>query len=219
MSLVTPHLLISYSSFRNQSVYTGSLPVDTDSSNTYYTDVGSHTVLDDRFGRSVTSPQISYIEPGVNVGFASWSMDAQQIVSESFDLTPLGLTLPLSSRFTTAYDQFTNVKSQITHLLMTRLGEGVGMDAEFGTNLYAIVFEQMDDVNFENNIRNEIQRVVTMGVQRQWIKPAVQVTSIAVKKDKDTHTTYIQVLFTAATPIGAAGTAKLGTQGSIVLAF
>lgn len=222
MGIVNPRLFITYSAYQTQSLYTGSLPVDPSGST--YNDgqlIDPHTLGDDRFGRSVVSPQISYDAHGYySQSMLQYGYDGDgTTITGSYQSNPLGLTLPLTSRFSTAYDQFTNVKSQITNLLMTRLGEGVGLDPELGTNLYSICFEQMDDVNYEGKIREEIYRVISAANSKHWLQPAVQVTSINIKRDNDKNTTYIQVLFTAATPLGSPGTAKLGTVGSIVLAF
>ena len=93
------------------------------------------------------------------------------------DLNPdiyIGLKLPLteggSSIFAQTKTTFEQAKHNIRNLLLTIPGERLGQP-EFGSNLYQLVFEQMDE-NFEDSIEASIKNTI-----KTWL-PYINIKNI-----------------------------------------
>lgn len=98
--------------------------------------------------------------------------------TEQFDSFAYGITLPLKRGVNGYFEQgFTSheqAKSNLLNLLQTQKGERV-MQPEFGTGLHSLLFEQMDETEFE--IR--LQQVITENVSF-WL-PYITIEEIEVE--------------------------------------
>lgn len=103
----------------------------------------------------------------------------------------IGITLPLQLGKTGYFEQsFTalqQVKSNLVSLLLTKKGERV-FQPELGSDLYSLLFTQMDD-EYDANVQSAIQRAVA-----QWL-PFVNLTRIDVSRDTDRNLTTVKIDF------------------------
>lgn len=103
----------------------------------------------------------------------------------------IGVTLPLQLGKTGYFEQsFTalqQVKSNLVSLLLTKKGERV-FQPELGSDLYSLLFTQMDD-EYDANVQSAIQRAVA-----QWL-PFVNLTRIDVSRDTDRNLTTVKIDF------------------------
>ena len=78
-----------------------------------------------------------------------------------FDNYAYGFEFPTNSNtlFKPTYSSFEAAKSNLRNLLLTAKGERV-MQPDFGTGLHELLFEQMEDLEFES----KIQKVITDSV-------------------------------------------------------
>ncbi len=83
--------------------------------------------------------------------------------TEQFNDFALGLSLPIQNGNTGMFRQnFTTVdqtRSNLKNLLMTRVGERV-MQPNFGSNLHSVLFEQLDEAEFEDRVLTTIETAV-----------------------------------------------------------
>lgn len=83
--------------------------------------------------------------------------------TEDYNDFALGLKLPIKSGNNGLFEQnFSTIeqaKSNIKNLLMTQYGERV-MQPNFGSNLNSVLFEQMDDIEFEDKVVSTIESAV-----------------------------------------------------------
>lgn len=93
-----------------------------------------------------------------------------------FDNYAYGFEFPTNSGtlFKPTYSSFEAAKSNLRNLLLTAKGERV-MQPEFGTGLHELLFEQMDDVEFEA----KIQKVITESVNF-WL-PYINIDEINIE--------------------------------------
>ena len=84
----------------------------------------------------------------------------------------------------TAIDQ---VKSNLTNLLLTRRGERP-FQPEFGSELHALLFTQMDD-EYDAAVQSAVQRAIS-----QWM-PFLLIVEMEVTRDNDRNRTLIKVTF------------------------
>ena len=107
--------------------------------------------------------------------------------SKEFDSYAYGMTLPIqvgnTGFFAQAYTSLDQAKANLENLLLTAKGERI-MQPEFGSGLRSLLFEQMDDVEFEKKIQNAILKSV-----EYWL-PYIRVEAIDVEmtdelKDKN----------------------------------
>src|SRR5665213_2185238 len=103
----------------------------------------------------------------------------------------LGITLPVgigaNGYFATTTDVLTQVKTDITNLLLTVKGERV-MQPTFGCDLPLVVFNNQTDDGLA-----EIQTAIQQSVQT-WI-PFVQVTAVQVTQDPNNQRVFVAVAF------------------------
>jgi phage baseplate assembly protein W len=105
---------------------------------------------------------------------------------------PLGVTLPVrrgaNGYFEHTTDPITQVKSNLSNLLLTQKGERP-MQPTFGSRISAYVFEPETDDGFAN-----LQAVVEEAVS-EWM-PFVQVLDVAKRFDTTTGVANVTVTFT-----------------------
>ena len=93
-----------------------------------------------------------------------------------FDSSAYGITSPTrrgAVMFEQTFTSYDAAKSNLRNLLLTKQGERV-LQPEFGTGLHSLLFEQMDDVDFENRLEETITQSVGF-----WL-PYITVESIEV---------------------------------------
>jgi phage baseplate assembly protein W len=114
--------------------------------------------------------------------------------TEEFDSYAYGITLPVQNSSTGYFSQaFTSreqAKSNLVNLLLTERGERV-MQPDFGTGLKSLLFEQMDDEQFEVRITNTIVDSVSY-----WL-PYIRIEGIEIEatdelRDKNQVNVYLQ---------------------------
>ena len=103
----------------------------------------------------------------------------------------LGLTLPVqdgpTGYFDVAYDVVTQVKSNITNLLLTKKGERI-MNPTFGCGIHSLVFDQITD-DILANARGAIEESI-----QTWM-PFVSVSDVQLQKKEDTNQVYLTITF------------------------
>jgi len=113
-----------------------------------------------------------------------------------FDSYAYGITLPIKNGPTGYFEQaFTSreqAKSNLINLLLTERGERV-MQPDFGTGLKSLLFEQMDDEEFESRITDTIVQSVSF-----WL-PYIKISGIDIEatdelRDRNQVNVYLQFL-------------------------
>ena len=113
-----------------------------------------------------------------------------------YDSYAYGITLPVKNGGTGFFEQaFTSreqAKSNLVNLLLTERGERV-MQPDFGTGLKSLLFEQIDDEEFESRITDTIVDSVSY-----WL-PYIRISGIEIEatdelKDKNQINIYLQFL-------------------------
>lgn len=103
----------------------------------------------------------------------------------------IGITLPFQLGKTGYFEQsFTamdQVKSNLVSLLLTRKGERP-FQPDLGSDLYTLLFTQMDD-EYNANVQSAIQRAVA-----KWL-PFVNLTQVEVSRDDDRNLTTVKIDF------------------------
>ena len=103
----------------------------------------------------------------------------------------LGLTLPVqdgpTGYFDVAYDVVTQVKTNITNLILTKKGERI-MNPTFGCNIHSLVFDQITD-DILANARGAIEEAI-----QTWM-PFVSINDMQIQKKEDTNQVYLTVTF------------------------
>lgn len=114
---------------------------------------------------------------------------------EEYDKVAYGITSPTrrgGSMFEQTFSSFEAAKSNLRNLLLTRKGERI-MQPEFGTGIHGVLFEPMDDSNFEEDITNTIVESVSY-----WL-PYISIKDIDVQmtnKMKDENKAILKLSFT-----------------------
>ena len=116
-----------------------------------------------------------------------------------FDSFAFGLQLPQQSGkpFSQNYTSFEQAKSNLLNLLQTQKGERL-MQPQFGTGLHSLLFEQMDDQEFEVSI----QQVITENVN-YWL-PYIRIQDIEVEytdENKDRNQAKLKIQFSVGNEI------------------
>jgi phage baseplate assembly protein W len=118
---------------------------------------------------------------------------------------PLGITLPLrlgaNGYFENTTDVLTQVRSNLSNLLLTQKGERV-MQPDFGSELHRVVFEPMTDDGLAN-----VRAIIETATQ-QWM-PFIQVDDVQVVRDEDNYTITVIISFSLTTNAGLTDTIKL----------
>lgn len=109
--------------------------------------------------------------------------------------TNIGITLPLrrsvGGYFEATQDILTQLKSNMTNLLLTQKGERP-FQPEFGSDLHAIVFEPMTDDGL-SNVQGAIESAVS-----QWM-PFIQVENVEVEQDVNHNKIFVRITFSLST--------------------
>jgi len=107
----------------------------------------------------------------------------------------IGITLPIQrgigGYFESTQDILVQLKSNLTNLLLTQKGERP-FQPEFGSDLHALVFEQMTDDGL-SNVQGSIKSAVA-----QWM-PFIQVNNVEVERDLDMNRVYTRITFSLST--------------------
>lgn len=103
----------------------------------------------------------------------------------------LGLKLPVkdgpTGYFDTAYDVVTQVKTNITNLILTKKGERI-MNPTFGCGIHSLVFDQITD-DILANARGAIEESI-----QAWM-PFVVINDIQIQKKEDSNQVFLTVTF------------------------
>lgn len=117
----------------------------------------------------------------------------------------LGITLPVqrgaTGFFNVAFDALTQIKSNLTNLILTKKGERV-MQPEFGCDIHNLLFEQITD-DIQANARGTIEEAAQI-----WM-PFVSIDDVQIRKDEDHNTTYVTVSFSLKTSVNVSDTITL----------
>jgi phage baseplate assembly protein W len=109
----------------------------------------------------------------------------------------LGITLPLErgsgGYFAQGRDILSQVKSNLTNLILTKKGERV-LQPEFGCDVYRIIFEPITDDNVAN-VRGTIEAAVKV-----WL-PYVNIEDVEVQRDEDRNTVFATITFSINTSV------------------
>ena len=119
----------------------------------------------------------------------------QVLDTEEFDSVAYGITTPTKRgkvMFEQTFTSFDAAKSNLRNLLLTKKGERI-MQPEFGTGLHSVLFEQMDDIEFEQTLVDTITNSVNF-----WL-PYITISEINVEMTnemKDRNRAGLEVKFT-----------------------
>ena len=119
---------------------------------------------------------------------------------EEFATVAYGISSPTKRgkvMFEQTFTSFEAARANLRNLLLTRVGERV-MQPEFGTTLHNVLFEPMDDNEFEEKLTNSITNSVGL-----WL-PYITVADIDVQMTnemKDQNKAIVKVSFTVGNEI------------------
>ena len=109
----------------------------------------------------------------------------------------LGITLPLergnTGYFAQGRDILTQVKSNLTNLILTKKGERV-LQPEFGCDVHRIIFEPITDDNVAN-VRGTIEAAVKI-----WL-PYVTIEDVDVVRDENRNSVFATITFSVNTSV------------------
>lgn len=107
----------------------------------------------------------------------------------------LGILLPIqrgnTGYFNQGRDITTQMKSNLTNLLLTKRGERI-MQPNFGCDVHSLVFEPLTDDTIAN-IRGSIDSAI-----KTWM-PFITVVDMKVQKDETYNNVFVQVTFSIST--------------------
>lgn len=110
-------------------------------------------------------------------------------------MADLGLVLPLGrgakGYFNTTADILTQMRANITNLLLTRKGTRP-FQPEFGSDLHSLVFQQMTDDGLAN-VQGAIESAVA-----QWM-PFLTINNVEVQYEIDAYRVYVRITFSLST--------------------
>lgn len=119
----------------------------------------------------------------------------QVLDTEEFAAVAYGITSPTKRgdvMFQQTFTSFDAAKANLRNLLLTRKGERV-MQPEFGSGLWSVLFEPMDDNEFEQTLVDTITNSVNF-----WL-PYISIQEINVEMSnemKDQNKAMLEVKFT-----------------------
>jgi phage baseplate assembly protein W len=109
----------------------------------------------------------------------------------------LGITLPLErgnmGYFAQGRDILSQVKSNITNLILTKKGERL-LQPEFGCDVHRIIFEPLTDDSV-SNVTGTIQAAVKI-----WL-PYVNIQSVDVQRDENRNSVFATITFSINTNV------------------
>jgi phage baseplate assembly protein W len=109
----------------------------------------------------------------------------------------LGITLPLergnNGYFAQGRDILSQVKSNLTNLILTKKGERV-LQPDFGCDVHQIIFEPITDDNVVN-VRGTIEAAVKI-----WL-PYVNIEDVEVQRDEDRNSVFATLTFSINTSV------------------
>ena len=102
---------------------------------------------------------------------------------------PIGISFPLTvgtqkQNFVTS----NQVHDNLRNLILTMKGERP-MQPTFGSDLYNLLFEQIDDAQLSNAAEQAVRDAVAL-----WM-PAIQIESVSVTSERDLNRVQISVLY------------------------
>lgn len=122
-------------------------------------------------------------------------------------MTNLGLTLPLergnSGYFAQGRDIITQVKSNLTNLILTKKGERL-LQPNFGCDVHKLIFQPITNDNLAE-IRSSIESSI-----RSWM-PFVKIVNVDIRRDDSRNSIYATLVFSV--------TSGVTITDSITLAF
>lgn len=114
----------------------------------------------------------------------------------------LGLILPVQTGpqgfFNVAFDALTQVKSNLTNLILTKKGERI-MQPTFGCDIHNIVFDNITD-DVIANIRGSIEQAA-----QTWL-PYVSIDDVKIQKNEDFNQLIVGVAFSLKTSLSITDT-------------
>lgn len=117
----------------------------------------------------------------------------------------LGLTLPIergnNGYFTQGRDILSQVKSNITNLILTRKGERI-FQPDFGCDVHRIIFEPLTMDNIAN-VRASIE-----GAIKIWM-PYVSIVDLQISKNENVNSVFINLTFSVNTNVVITDTVTL----------
>ena len=103
----------------------------------------------------------------------------------------LGVTLPLqkgaNGYFETTTDVATQLRSNLTNLLLTKKGQRM-MQPTFGCDIHSVIFEPQTDNNV-SNVKASIESAI-----RDWM-PFIAVDSVKITRDTDHNRMLVRMVF------------------------
>lgn len=111
---------------------------------------------------------------------------------------PLGLTLPLSrgnnGYFQQGFDLLTQIKSNLTNLILTRKGTRP-LNPTFGSEIHRVIFQPIS-----NNNTIEIRAAVEQAT-KIWM-PFITINNVNVIRNNTENSIYAKITFTINTIVG-----------------
>lgn len=118
-----------------------------------------------------------------------------------YDNYAYGITLPVrrgeSGYFEQAFESFDQARANLLNLLQTRKGERI-MQPDFGIGLSKLLFEQLDDDDFDDKLRDALTASVNF-----WL-PYINIEEIEVEMTdlmKDNNLAKMSIQFTVGADI------------------
>ncbi len=109
----------------------------------------------------------------------------------------LGITLPIqigsNGYFEQGRDITTQVKSNLTNLILTKKGERI-LQTDFGCDVHRVIFEPITDDNVAN-IRGTIESAVKI-----WM-PYINVEDVDIQRDEDRNSIFATIVFSINTSV------------------
>jgi phage baseplate assembly protein W len=109
----------------------------------------------------------------------------------------LGITLPLergnNGYFAQGRDILSQVKSNLTNLILTKKGERV-LQPDFGCDIHRVIFEPITDDNVAN-VRGTIESAVKI-----WL-PYVNIEAVQIQRDENRNSIFATITFSINTSV------------------
>ena len=117
----------------------------------------------------------------------------------------LGILLPVergsTGYFNQGFDALTQVRSNLTNLILTRRGERI-MQPEFGCRVHELLFDNITD-ELVANVRGAIEEAI-----QYWL-PFVIIEDLSVDKNEDSNEVYVTLTYRLKTNVKITDTITL----------
>jgi len=117
----------------------------------------------------------------------------------------LGILLPVergsTGYFNQGFDALTQIRSNLTNLILTRRGERI-MQPEFGCRVHEFIFDNITD-ELTGNVKGSIEEAV-----QYWL-PFVIIEDMTLTKDEDKNEVYITLTYRLKTNVRITDTITL----------